>query len=163
MPLETRQRQMDLKIYSIQFTLISQLKGLSHEFETGYQLCCWIDLSQERTPWWFLKFLKAPLNFKKCEKKRGPSEKRDGNCHVLANSRWEMLLKAVGQPLGTAKRVLEIRWERPKGYWKASGKFLKGIGKPLGNAQITAVIQQERRQNFPAAIGKNVEISITFL
>jgi hypothetical protein len=34
------------------------------------------------------------------------------------------------------KRVLESRWEMPKGYWKASGKFLKGVGKPLGNAQI---------------------------
>jgi hypothetical protein len=36
---------------------------------------------------------------------RGPSEKRDGNCYVLADSRWEMLLKAVGQPLINAKRV----------------------------------------------------------
>jgi hypothetical protein len=45
-----------------------------------------------------------------------------------------MLLKAVGQPLGTAKRVLESRWEMPKGFWKASGQFLKGIGTPLGNA-----------------------------
>jgi hypothetical protein len=32
---------------------------------------------------------------KKCYQKRGPTEKRDGNCHVLADSRWEMLLKAV--------------------------------------------------------------------
>jgi hypothetical protein len=31
--------------------------------------------------------------------------KRDENCHVLADSCWEMLLKAVGQLLGTAKRV----------------------------------------------------------
>jgi hypothetical protein len=55
------------------------------------------------------------------------------NCQFLANSRGEMLLKAVEQPLGTAKRVLESRREMPKGYWAASGKFLKGIGKPLGN------------------------------
>jgi hypothetical protein len=34
-----------------------------------------------------------------------PSEKRDGNCYILANSRWEILLKVVEQPLGTAKRV----------------------------------------------------------
>jgi hypothetical protein len=68
-------------------------------------------------------------------------EKRDRNCHVLADSRWEILLKAVEQPLGTAKRVLEIRWEMPKGYWPAYGKFLKGIGKPLGNAQIPATSQ----------------------
>ncbi len=53
-----------------------------------------------------------------------PSEKRDGNCHVLADSRWEMLLKAVGQPLSTAKRVSKSRW------WKSP----KAIGKPLGNS-----------------------------
>jgi hypothetical protein len=33
----------------------------------------------------------------------------------------------------------------PKGYWKASGKFLKGIGKPLGNAQIT--LSSNRRED----------------
>jgi hypothetical protein len=27
----------------------------------------------------------------KCEQKRGPSEKWDGNCHVFANSCWEIL------------------------------------------------------------------------
>jgi hypothetical protein len=52
-----------------------------------------------------------------------------------------MLLKAVGQLLGITKGVLEIRWEMPKGYWKAAGQFLKGIGKLLGNAQISAVNQ----------------------
>ncbi len=62
----------------------------------------------------------------------------DRNCSVLANSHWEMLLKVIGQPLGTAKRVLESRWEMPKGYWIAFGQFLEGIGKPLGNAQIPA-------------------------
>jgi hypothetical protein len=40
-----------------------------------------------------------------------------------------MLLKAVGQLLGTAKRVKESYWEMPNGYLKASGQFLKGIGK----------------------------------
>ncbi len=63
------------------------------------------------------------------------------NCLVLANSCREMLLKFIGQPLGTAKRVLESRREMPKGYWIASGQFLDGIGKPLGNAQIPAVSQ----------------------
>jgi hypothetical protein len=52
-----------------------------------------------------------------------------------------MLLKASGQPLGTAKRVWESRWEMPKGYWIASGQFVEGIGKPLGNAQISAISQ----------------------
>jgi hypothetical protein len=63
------------------------------------------------------------------------------NCSVLANSRWEMPLKVIGQPLGTAKRVLESRWEMPKGYRIASGQFLEGIGKPLENAQILAFSQ----------------------
>jgi hypothetical protein len=65
-----------------------------------------------------------------------PFREKVWNCHGLAESRWEMLLQAVGQPLGTGKRVKERRWEMPKGYWKASGQFLKGIGKPLGNVQI---------------------------
>jgi hypothetical protein len=33
-----------------------------------------------------------------------------------------MLLKIIGQPLGTA----ESRQEMPKGYWIASGQFLEG-------------------------------------
>jgi hypothetical protein len=41
-----------------------------------------------------------------------------------------MLLKAIGQPLATAKRVYKRNWEMPKGYWKASGQFLKGTGNP---------------------------------
>jgi hypothetical protein len=65
----------------------------------------------------------------------------DRNCSVLANSRWEMLLKVIGQPLGTAKMVLESRWEMPKGYCIASGQFLEGIVKLLGNAQIPAISQ----------------------
>ncbi len=49
------------------------------------------------------------------------------NCHLLAGSRWEMFLKAGGQPLGTSKRVHESRWDMPKGYCKASEQFLKGL------------------------------------
>ncbi len=63
----------------------------------------------------------------------------------LDNCHWEMLLKAFGQPLGTAKTVQEIRWEMHKGYWIASGQFLESIGKPLGNAHIPAFSQYERR------------------
>ncbi len=77
----------------------------------------------------------------------------DRNCSVLANSRWEMLLKVIWQPLGTAKRVLESGWEMPKGYWIAFGQFLEGIGKLLGNAQIPAISQKETRQHFLVAIG----------
>ncbi len=66
----------------------------------------------------FLKFSSAPSTFNK--QKRGHLRKRDGNCHGLADSRWEMLLKAVGQLLGTVKwylsavgnaqRLLESLW-----------------------------------------------------
>jgi hypothetical protein len=52
-----------------------------------------------------------------------------------------MLLKVIGQLLGTAERVLESRWEMPKGYWIASGQFSEGFGKLLGNDQIPAISQ----------------------
>jgi hypothetical protein len=52
-----------------------------------------------------------------------------------------MLLKAVGQPLSTAKKGIEKPLGNPKGYWAASEKFLKGIEKLLGNAQIPATSQ----------------------
>jgi hypothetical protein len=65
----------------------------------------------------------------------------DRNCSVLANSHWEMSLKVIGQPLGTAKRVLESHWEMPKGYCIVFGQFFEGIGKPLGNAQIPPASQ----------------------
>jgi hypothetical protein len=52
-----------------------------------------------------------------------------------------MLLKVIGQLLGTAKRLLESHREMLTGYWIASEQFLDGIGKPLGNAQIPAVSQ----------------------
>ncbi len=75
--------------------------------------------------------------------KTQPSGKMDRNCSVLANSHWEILLKVIGQQLGTAKRVFikKNRWEMPKGYWIASGQFLEGIGKLLGNAQIPRISQ----------------------
>jgi hypothetical protein len=57
----------------------------------------------------------------------------DGNCHILADSHWVMCLKAVGQLLGTAKRVSKSCWEMPKSYWKASGQLGKNIGMPLRN------------------------------
>jgi hypothetical protein len=53
-----------------------------------------------------------------------------------------MLLKAVGQLLGTAKK--ENHWETHKGCWKASGQFLKDIGKPVGNAQIKTTPANKR-------------------
>ncbi len=59
----------------------------------------------------------------------------------FANSHWEMLLKVIGQLLGTAKRVQKSRWEMPKDHLIASGQSVEGIGKPLGNAQITAISQ----------------------
>jgi hypothetical protein len=70
-----------------------------------------------------------------------PFRKMDRNFYVFANSCWEMLLKVIGQPLGTAKRVKKSHWEMPKDYWIAFGQSLEGIGKPLGNAHIPAVSQ----------------------
>jgi hypothetical protein len=70
-----------------------------------------------------------------------PFREKDGNCHILANNCWELFLKAVGQPLGTAKRVKENRWEMHRGYWKDSGQFLKDIGQPPGNARISNICQ----------------------
>jgi hypothetical protein len=52
-----------------------------------------------------LKFFNVPSTFKKCKQKCGPSEKRAGNCHILADSRWELFLEVVGQPLGDKQRV----------------------------------------------------------
>jgi hypothetical protein len=66
------------------------------------------------------------------------------NCSVLANSRLEMLLKAIVQPLGIANRVQESCWEMSKVYWIGSGQFLEGIGKPLGNAQISPSAKGEK-------------------
>ncbi len=39
--------------------------------------------------------------------------------HFYPNSCWEMLLKAIGMSLGTAKRVYETPWEMSKSYWIA--------------------------------------------
>ncbi len=63
---DAESRQSSETTCSYFWVKIKLLKGLSHEIETGQKLCCWIDLSQERSRWWFLKFLKAPSNFKKC-------------------------------------------------------------------------------------------------
>jgi hypothetical protein len=63
------------------------------------------------------------LIFHKYEQKHGFSEGRGGNCHVFAYSFREMLLKAIGQLLGTAERVQESCWEMPKGCWIAFWKF----------------------------------------
>jgi hypothetical protein len=76
----------------------------------------------------------------------------------LADSRWEMLFRLLGQPL-------------LKGYKTAAGKCPKANGKPLGNSYKgiggkcpnAAIRQQERRQTCQAAIGKNVSISACFL
>jgi hypothetical protein len=53
-------------------------------------------------------FFTALSTFNKCEQKRCPSEKRDGNCYVFANSHWEilpLLLMAYGRYLGISQRL----------------------------------------------------------
>jgi hypothetical protein len=37
-----------------------------------------------------------------------PSEKDNGNCHVLADNYWEIPSMAVGQPLGTARSARRV-------------------------------------------------------
>jgi hypothetical protein len=61
-----------------------------------------------KEPLSILKIFTAPSTFKKCEQKHFPSEKRDGNCHVFANSRWEILpplLLAGCRFLGISQRL----------------------------------------------------------
>ncbi len=50
-----------------------------------------------------------------------------------------MLLKAIGEPLGNAKKVSESHWEMRKGCWIVSGQFLEAIGKLLRNAQVELI------------------------
>jgi hypothetical protein len=38
------------------------------------------------------------------------------NCHILADSREKMILKAAGLRLGTTEMVLESHWEMFKDY-----------------------------------------------
>jgi hypothetical protein len=95
------------------------------------------------------KFSNAPSTYNKCHQKCSPSGKRDGNCHDLAVSCWEMFLKAVGQPLMTAKGVVESR----------AGKCPKAIGKlempqylPLANRRGGGIAQQllAKTWHFPS-------------
>jgi hypothetical protein len=86
----------------------------------------------------------------------------DRNCSVLANSRWEMLLKVRASGWALLKGYRKAYWEMPEDYWIASGQFLEGIGKPLGKAQSPAVSQLETRLDCPAAICQNVSIPIPF-
>ncbi len=45
----------------------------------------------------------------------------DRNCSVLADSRWEILLKAIGQLLGNAQRLLDSLWAIHRECWNAAG------------------------------------------
>jgi hypothetical protein len=39
----------------------------------------------------YIKFSMAPLTCNKYKQKRAAAEKRRGNCHIFANSRWAIL------------------------------------------------------------------------
>jgi hypothetical protein len=84
--------------------LIQNLKGLSHQSESGM-----VGKSTNRKrAIEHKKFFSAPSTFNKCEQKRSPSEKRDGSCHVFANSRWKILppfLLAGCRYLGISQRL----------------------------------------------------------
>jgi hypothetical protein len=58
----------------------------------------------------------------------------NGNCHILDDSCWEILLKAIGQLLGTAKGYMKAAGKCPKAIGSLLAIFLKCTGKPLGVA-----------------------------
>jgi hypothetical protein len=75
--------------------------------------------------------------------KNAASRKMDRNYLASANSRWEMPCKTIGQPLGTAQRVKESRWEMLEAIggksgntrqecWKATGKCLNNTLQSIG-------------------------------
>jgi hypothetical protein len=71
--------------------------------------------------------------FENINRKCRASDKMDINCHVFADSRWEMLLnttdqlmgnvkRSVERPLGNSQWLLDSFWAILKVYWKATGK-----------------------------------------
>jgi hypothetical protein len=59
----------------------------------------------EEEPLVVFKTFKCSFAFLKMLTEMRSFRKKAGNCHVSADSRWEMLLKVVGQRLGNAQRV----------------------------------------------------------
>jgi hypothetical protein len=59
----------------------------------------------EEEPLVVFKIFKCSFDFLKMLTEMQPFRKKAGNCHVLADSRWEMLLKVVGQPQGNTQRM----------------------------------------------------------
>jgi hypothetical protein len=70
--------------------------------------------NRRRTARHFLKkFSTVPSTFNKCKQNRSASEKRDGHCHIFANSCWAILpplLLADGWYFG----IFRIENNRPK-------------------------------------------------
>jgi hypothetical protein len=101
-----------------------------------------------RSRWWLLKFSSAPSASNKCYQKCGPSGKMERNCSVLANSRWEMLLKVIGQPLGNDKRLLDSLWAILRGYWKVAEKCPNSSHQPIGDKAALLSGYWLKRGNF---------------
>jgi hypothetical protein len=97
-----------------------------------WQQLVWLERTKiGKEPLSILNILTAPLTFNKCEQKCGRLGKRDGNCQIYANSRWEMLpplLLAGCRYLGISQRLvyiyhLRISQRLPNSLWEFPSGF----------------------------------------
>jgi hypothetical protein len=92
------------------------------------------------------------LTFNKYEQKRSPSEQRDGNCHVFANSHWEILaplLLTGGGYLGISQRLSYTNKEFP-GDWPVAFGHFPAAFPPLPFYQCPVALKQPLRK-FPSS------------
>jgi hypothetical protein len=73
-----------------------------------------------------------------------------------------MLLKVIGQLLGTAKRELESHWEMPKGYLDSHWAILRGYGKETGKCPNSRHQPIGDKTAFPSGYWLKRGISIPF-
>jgi hypothetical protein len=91
-----------------------------------------------KEPLSILNIFHSSFDFKKCGQKGDPSEKMDRNCHVFANSRWEILpplLFAGWRYLGISQRLSYTLEEFPRGCPIAFGHFPAAFLYPFSSAQ----------------------------
>jgi hypothetical protein len=81
-----------------------------------------------------------------------------------------MLLKAIGQPLGTAKRTKESRWEMPnywiailRGYRKAAGKCPNSRLQPIGEKAELPSGYRQKHSNFHPFFSEAPSFSLQYI
>jgi hypothetical protein len=81
---------------------------------------------------------------------KGNFQKKNGQKKLLgfANSRWEMLLKAIDSRWPLLKWCSEATGKCPC-YWVASGQFSKAVGKPMGTAQNNTHWSIDKKTELP--------------